>query len=145
MVPQHKGEEARLNTSYSMGSISDTGQLWWALGYCGFMWVLALILRKYPPKKINHFYGYRTNRSMKNQRIWDAANEYSSELMYRFCIYSFLIPVVCYFLFPSWNLLITVVGNTLLIFLVIYYTEKYLSKNFDENGDQLHPDSPPNG
>ena len=127
-----------------MGLISDTGQLWWALGYCGFMLLLAFIVKKYPPKKINPIYGYRTKRSMKNPKTWEAANKFSSQLMFQFCLYSFLIPAVTFLLIPAWNLLITIVGNTILILLVIFYTEKYLSLNFDENGDLIRRDSPPN-
>ncbi|MDP4629843.1 MAG: SdpI family protein [Flavobacteriales bacterium] len=36
---------------------------------------------KFPPKKINSIYGYRTARSMKSQENWDIAQRYSSRLM----------------------------------------------------------------
>ena len=36
---------------------------------------------KYPPKKINGLYGYRTSSSMKNQERWDFAQIYSSREM----------------------------------------------------------------
>lgn len=39
------------------------------------------ILRFFPPKKINSFYGYRTPRSMKNQENWDFAQKYAGQLM----------------------------------------------------------------
>ncbi|MDA9016065.1 SdpI family protein [Flavobacteriaceae bacterium] len=46
----------------------------------GFIFYLAAwIQATYPPKKINHFYGYRTKTSMKNQEIWDYAQQYSAE------------------------------------------------------------------
>ena len=41
----------------------------------------ALITMKFPPKKINGIYGYRTSRSMKSQENWDIAQRYSSRLM----------------------------------------------------------------
>jgi uncharacterized membrane protein len=41
----------------------------------------GLILLKFPPKKINWFYGYRTPRSMKNQERWDFAQSYSAKEM----------------------------------------------------------------
>ena len=48
----------------------------------GFVFaVAALISLKFPPKKINSLYGYRTSRSMKNQENWDIAQRYSSQLM----------------------------------------------------------------
>jgi uncharacterized membrane protein len=48
----------------------------------GFVFaVAAFITLKFPPKKINSFYGYRTSRSMKNQENWDLAQRFSSQLM----------------------------------------------------------------
>ena len=43
--------------------------------------VAGLITLKFPPKKINWIYGYRTPRSMKNQERWDFAQIYSSRVM----------------------------------------------------------------
>jgi len=48
----------------------------------GFVFaVAAFITLKFPPKKINSLYGYRTSRSMKNQENWDLAQRFSSQLM----------------------------------------------------------------
>jgi len=48
----------------------------------GFVFSLAaFITLKFPPKKINSIYGYRTSRSMKNQENWDFAQRFSSQLM----------------------------------------------------------------
>ena len=41
--------------------------------------VFGLIMFKFPPKKINSLYGYRTNSSMKDQSRWDFAQKYSSK------------------------------------------------------------------
>ncbi len=41
----------------------------------------AFISMRFPPKKINGIYGYRTSRSMKSQENWDRAQRYSSRLM----------------------------------------------------------------
>ena len=38
----------------------------------------AQITLRYPPKKINSLYGYRTKNSMKSQQHWDFAQRYSS-------------------------------------------------------------------
>lgn len=43
--------------------------------------IAAFITMKFPPKKINGIYGYRTSRSMKSQDNWDIAQRYSSRLM----------------------------------------------------------------
>ena len=41
--------------------------------------VTGLIMLRFPPKKINYFYGYRTPSSMKNQKNWDFAQTYSAK------------------------------------------------------------------
>ncbi len=115
--------------------ISDLNQCYLALGYCVFMLVLGLIVQKFPPKKINHFYGYRTKRSMKNQTVWEAANTYASAVFVRIAMYSFLLPIGAYFLFPQYTILITIIGNTGLLFFLMYTTENYLKIHFDAEGN----------
>jgi len=39
---------------------------------------------KFPPKKINSIYGYRTASSMKNQLRWDFAQLYASKQMIKY-------------------------------------------------------------
>lgn len=48
----------------------------------GFVFALAACLTlRFPPKKINQIYGYRTKRSMSSQENWDIAQKFSSQLM----------------------------------------------------------------
>ena len=115
----------------------DQNQLYIALGYCAFMFLLVWLLKKFPPKKINHLYGYRTQGSMKNQATWEAANTYSTLVFFKISLYSFLIPVALYFLYPQLNVLITIVTNTLLLLYVLYATEKHLKARFDTQGNPL--------
>ena len=116
---------------------TDQNQLYIALGYCAFMLLLGWLLKKYPPKKINHLYGYRTQRSMKNQATWKAANTYSSLVFFKVSLYSFFIPVALYFLYPQLNVLFTIITNTLLLLYVLYATEKHLKARFDIQGNPL--------
>ena len=117
---------------------TDQNQLYMALGYCAFMLLLGWLLKKFPPKKINHLYGYRTQRSMKNQATWEVANTYSSLVFFKVSLYSFFIPVGLYFLYPQLNVLITIVTNTLLLlYVLIYATEKQLKSRFDTQGNPL--------
>lgn len=43
--------------------------------------ITGFVLLKFPPKKINRLYGYRTKSSMKNKERWDFAQWYSSKEM----------------------------------------------------------------
>lgn len=48
----------------------------------GLIFMLAgFIMLKFPPKKINSLYGYRTSSSMKNQERWDFSQKYSATEM----------------------------------------------------------------
>src|SRR5690554_6492439 len=45
----------------------------------GLIFMLAgFIMLKFPPKKINSLYGYRTSSSMKNQERWDFSQKHSA-------------------------------------------------------------------
>jgi uncharacterized membrane protein len=41
----------------------------------------GLVMYKFPPKKINYLYGYRTNSSMKNEQVWDFSQKFSAVKM----------------------------------------------------------------
>src|ERR1700753_2239782 len=43
--------------------------------------IVGLIQYDYPPRKINDWYGYRTDTSKRNQETWDEAQRYSSLYM----------------------------------------------------------------
>ena len=52
-------------------------------GLCGVIFCLiALVLYKFPPKKINRFYGYRTAKAMRSQERWDFAQQYAAVRMF---------------------------------------------------------------
>jgi uncharacterized membrane protein len=115
--------------------MSNEFHLYLSHGYCLFMLVLALVIRKFPPKKINPIYGYRTRRSMMNQQTWDAANTYSTKGMINIAVWSLGLAVVTYYIYPEITLWVTIIVNTLLLFVVIFSTENYLKKHFDESGN----------
>lgn len=57
---------------------------------------ISAMFRKYYPKQINDFVGYRTPRSMRSQEAWDFANRYSSDLMLRCAVFAFFIQFLFY-------------------------------------------------
>lgn len=101
---------------------------------CGFIFVIAaLFMLKFPPKKINYLYGYRTSTSIKNIQNWRFAQKYSSFRMIEAGVFLILVS----FIFPYFNLTETqsvVAGSILLIISVIYIllkTEKAI-KQFEK-------------
>lgn len=100
----------------------------------GFIFLItALITLKFPPKKINYLYGYRTTASMKNQEVWDFAQHYSGIKMIQAGIFLMLISFVKVFLKLNEDFLQVVFGIVFIIAAVIYLfisTEKAIRKNF---------------
>ena len=103
-----------------------------------FMFILACFCLKFPPKKPNHFYGYRTSMSMKNQQTWETANFLSSYMFLIISFMTFLIQVIGVLL--NLNFDTTYLSAT--IFLVLgllmgcLYIEKKLRTIFDEDGNK---------
>jgi uncharacterized membrane protein len=61
---------------------------WWMMFFCMLLIPLTMIgagrwMWKYPPEEINHLIGYRTSRSMKNQKTWKFAQEYCGHLWWK--------------------------------------------------------------
>lgn len=100
----------------------------------GFIFLItALITLKFPPKKINDFYGYRTPASMKNQEVWDFAQQYSGIKMIQVGLFLMLISFINLFLNLKEGFWQIVVGIAFIIVAVIYLflsTEKAIKKNF---------------
>ena len=107
---------------------------------CGpLMVILTYIFYKFPPKKINPLYGYRTNRSMQNQEIWDFANKVSTKyLLVASLITSLVQAIIILMKYQSENgLLASITILLLLLVLSIWKTEIELNKNFDKKGNRL--------
>ena len=100
----------------------------------GLLFLLSIIFWKFPPKKINRLYGYRTHRSMLNQDIWAFANTAFNNSFIVYAGISFIAGL----LFAnfsssaiSWQPMILVM---LSILVCIIKTERALSDNFTEEG-----------
>ncbi len=88
---------------------------------------LAMLMKFWPPKKINSFYGYRTPRSMKNQMAWDEGNSYCADLMIWAGISTIVVQFLCY-LFVRGEISILIPVGYYLVFVLasIVLTERRL-------------------
>jgi len=65
----------------------------------GTIFIIAgFIMRKFPPKTVNSWYGYRTPSSMRSQGVWDYANRRAALQMMNAGIIVLAIRVVLSFL-----------------------------------------------
>jgi uncharacterized membrane protein len=97
--------------------------------------VVGKIFSKYPPKKINWIYGYRTSSSMKSQERWDYAQEISSTAMQWVGIAMYLVGLWVYFMgFNENKAMIIDTAWMLFSFLLLFlYVERKIASEFNDN------------
>ena len=102
---------------------------------CGMSYV------KRGPKRITRLQGYRTKMSMKNRDTWDFAHKYLGDLWFKLGVPMLAVTsVVSLVVFREtnekimfWCTVIVAIHIAVMV-LPIYFTEKALKANFDENG-----------
>ena len=106
--------------------------IWIHLAIGPLMLALSLLFKKFPPKKINYLYGYRTARSMKNEDAWKYANTYSGKGLVVVALCVILVQIGCYFLFDSSTGLLLAAGSfiTGLIAIMVTTEQKLKSNGF---------------
>lgn len=88
---------------------------------------IGLLMKLWPPKKINNFYGYRTPRSMKNQLAWNEANSFSAELLVWAGVSTVIVELICYMAVGGYASLLIAVGYFLVFaVLILVLTERRL-------------------
>jgi len=93
--------------------------------------IAGFVMSKFPPKKINSLYGYRTGSSMKSQETWDFAQRKSANDLKLFGFGMMIISFGGMFLpFGTW-------GSAFALFVLIGFcafmffdTEKALKRRF---------------
>ena len=107
-------------------------------GLCGLVFVsTALILYRFPPKKINYFYGYRTAKSMKSQECWDFAQKFSALRMLEAGIFLIILAGISAFtgIFNTSGKAVVFAGLGLIVLAVVYLfvrTQKAIDKKFKD-------------
>ncbi|MBL7831661.1 MAG: SdpI family protein [Saprospiraceae bacterium] len=101
-----------------------------------FILALGLITKFFPPKKPNNLYGYRTTRSMKNQDVWEFANDFSSKSFIASGLGMTLVTLICWNQSEENFVLINLVSLLVGLGLSIYMTERQIKKYFDSEGNR---------
>lgn len=95
--------------------------------------IIFAFVKKFPPRKINSLYGYRTNKSMKTQESWDFAQTHSTELMLRYSfIYTltFVLGFVTTWLNEGAAVVLSLLIMIAALSLPIIHTERELKSRF---------------
>ncbi|ODG92820.1 hypothetical protein BED47_18055 [Gottfriedia luciferensis] len=97
------------------------------------MVIIGVVHKVRAPKKINHFYGYRTFRSMASQKAWDHAQKLLGYYSVRFGICNIAIVILLLYLLPFSVDVVTFINmglSIIFLFIPIFFIEKNLKKNF---------------
>ena len=107
------------------------------------MLIFGAVFIRRAPKKINYFFGYRTERSMKNKDTWEFAHKYIGKIwLVVGAILLVLSLAVMLFLYGASEAVISLIGTVLTflqlvgIIVPVFPTERALSKGFDNNGNR---------
>ncbi len=99
----------------------------------GIVFMIAyLIMQFFPPKKINHLYGYRTPLSKKSQLHWDFAQKYATKIMFLTSITLLLIGYVFskISLSESTNIILSIAIIILSAIIMLVIVERKIKKQF---------------
>lgn len=108
--------------------------------FYGLFFLSGLVLKFFPPKK-NKFYGFRTNKALKNDEDWYFAQNIASTLIVIFASVFFLISMLIKyftdFLYQSFTLY-TIIDSLLLLvatFMIYFLTEDKLRKKYQNQSE----------
>ena len=105
------------------------------------MVICGMSYTKRGPKKITRLQGYRSKMSMKNRDTWDFAHKNLGDLWFKLGAPLLAVTSVVSLLvfrestkqITTWCCVIFVIQLVIMV-LPVFYTEKALKENFDENG-----------
>jgi uncharacterized membrane protein len=94
--------------------------------------ITAFITLRFPPKKINHLYGYRTGNSIKNQEVWNFSQKYSSIKMIQCGLFLVAFSLLGMIFHPNEKvqLIVGVAVSIMSCLFLLITTEKAIKKNF---------------
>lgn len=100
----------------------------------GLLFLLSIIFWKFPPKKINKFYGYRTFKAIQNLDIWNFANTIFNKNLLLYSGISFLGAMLLATISVAEITWQPMVLAMLSIIVSIIKTERALNDHFTEEG-----------
>ncbi|GAB3535345.1 hypothetical protein GCM10027443_24240 [Pontibacter brevis] len=95
--------------------------------------LIGYILKRWPPKRVNWFYGFRTHYSMRNEENWHEGNRYYARVILGIGFISVFISLACYWLLPMLASLLVPLGFMLLFFMPsIVLTNQHLKRKYGD-------------
>lgn len=104
----------------------------------GLLFFFSIAFYFYPPKKINSLYGYRTNKSMKNEEVWRFANSFFNKTLLKYAAISLVAALLFVYVITveiTWQPMVILL---LTLAVSVIKTEQVLSQNFDSDGKKIN-------
>ena len=98
--------------------------------------ILALLVRRFPPTTTDHWYGYRTVRSLRSTEAWHAANAFAGKLLLWGAVLVLNTGITCWVLVTDADagLLIVSIMAALVLLAIPVATEHRLRVLFGDDG-----------
>ena len=108
----------------------------YVLSVNGVLFLFSVIFYFFPPKKINVIYGYRTNKAMKNDTVWQFANTFFNKQFLKYSAISIIAALILASISKelTWQPMAIMI---LSLAVSVIKTEQELNKNFDADGKKL--------
>ena len=101
------------------------------------LFFFSIVFYLFPPKKINALYGYRTNKSMKNDEIWHFANSFFTKTLMKYALISLVAALILEFITSTQTTWQPMAIMVLSLAVSIIKTEQVLSQSFDDDGNSV--------
>ena len=97
-----------------------------------FLFIVALLFKLFPPKRINSVYGYRTASSTRDQQTWAEANRYSANVLLGSSGTNLLVTLLAaVFLRGIWVHVVGITSLLVSVAVVVVATERHLTNRVD--------------
>ncbi len=108
---------------------------YYVLSINGLLFLFSVIFHFFPPKKINAIYGYRTNKTMKNDTIWQFTNAFFTKEFMKYSAISLVAALVLAYISKelTWQPMAIML---LSLAVSVIKTEQEINKNFDKDGNK---------
>ncbi|MFD3000814.1 SdpI family protein [Pontibacter toksunensis] len=95
--------------------------------------LIGFILERWPPKRVNWFYGFRTHYSMRNLENWQEGNRYYARIILGIGFISIVVSLLCYYTLPLLLSLLAPLGVMLILFMLsIVLTNEHLKRKYGD-------------
>lgn len=91
--------------------------------------IFGVVYKFFPPKNINVFYGFRTERSEKSKEVWDKSNIYCAKKIIEVGIFLTILGAINLIVLPKMYSLFSIIAAGPLLIWVIVKTDKFISQN----------------